>query len=325
MTLRYIFFNAVGRLRSGWRVCAFSISYFFLTIIFGLGAYAVLNLLKIGFAPNNFISLTTTFTIFSIVSIFLGWFYDRFFEDLPFRALGCSLAKNWFKDLTLGLLFGTIAILLAALIAWAGGGLKFELNQTANAATILSTLLTTLIIFIVGAISEETLFRGYVLQTLFRAKYIWFGILLTSLFFASAHNNNPGASPLSWLNTFIAGIWFAAAYYKTRNLWFPFGLHLTWNWLQGSILGITVSGITEITPAPLLRATQTGSVWLNGGSYGVEGGAACTIVLILATLLIWFAPFLKPTEEMLILTSRENPVEAKLAETNLAENFRDGK
>ncbi|MGI8468854.1 MAG: CPBP family intramembrane glutamic endopeptidase [Pyrinomonadaceae bacterium] len=307
MTLEYIFFNSVGRLRSGWRVTAFLVSYLILTIIFGLGAYAILTSLGIGFAPNSFVSLTTTFTIFSIVSIFLGWFYEKIFEDLPFRALGCGLTKNWFKDLIFGLIIGAISILFVALIAFIFGGLKFESNQTANSSAIFSTLLTTLLIFIVGAISEETLFRGYVLQTLFRARYAWFGIILTSLLFASAHNNNPGANPLSWLNTFIAGVWFAVAYFKTRTLWFPFGLHLMWNWMQGSILGISVSGLSEITPAPLLHSNDFGPVWLTGGNYGIEGGVACTIVLILATVLIWFAPFLKPTEEMLDLTSRENP------------------
>lgn len=307
MTLEYIFLNSFKRLRSGWRVAVFSVSFFILNVIFGLGAYFILTSLRVGFAPNSFVSLTTTFTIFSFVAIFLGWFYGKVFEDLPFRALGCSLSKNWLRDLIFGLLIGAVSILFAALIAFADGGLKFELNQTADSSAIFSTLLTTLLIFIVGAISEETLFRGYVLQTLFRARCVWFGILLTSLFFASAHNNNPGANPLSWVNTFIAGVWFAVAYFKTRNLWFPFGLHLTWNWLQGSILGISVSGLSEITPAPLLRAVDAGPVWLTGGSYGIEGGIACTIVLISATIFIWFAPFLNPAEEMLMMTSRENP------------------
>lgn len=306
MTFEYIFFNSFGRVRSGWRIAAFSISYLILARILGLGTYAILTSLKVGFAPNSSVSLITTFSIFSAVSIFLGWFCGKVFEDLPFRALGGWLTKNWFKDLMIGLICGAIAILFTALIPFAEGGLKFEFNQTASSSAILSTLGSTLLVFIVGAISEETLFRGYILQTLFRAQYIAFGILLTALFFASAHNGNPGATFFSWTNTFIAGLWFAVAYYKTRSLWFPFGLHLMWNWMQGSVLGINVSGLEQLAPAPLFHATDTGPIWLTGGNYGIEGGFACTVALILATALVWFAPFLKPTEEMLILTDREN-------------------
>jgi hypothetical protein len=56
---------------------------------------------------------------------------------------------------------------------------------------------------------------------------------------------------------------------------------------------------------------DSGPVWLTGGEYGIEGGISCTIALAATALLIWFAPILGPTEEMLALTDRENPVEAK--------------
>ena len=310
-----IFFNSVGRLRSGWRVTIFAVSYLILTAILGLGAYFFLICLPFESASKNLISLVTTFLIFSLVAVFLGWLFGKFFEDLPFRALGCSLTKNWLRDLILGLIFGAVMVSFAALIAFAGGGLKFEFNQTAETSAIYSTLGLTLLIFIAGAISEETFFRGYILQTFFRSKLAWFGTLLTSLLFAFAHRDNPGSTNLALFNTLAAGVWFAVAYYKTRNLWFPFGLHLTWNWFQGAILGINVSGLKELAPAPLFQATDVGPTWLTGGSYGIEGGIACTITLLLAILLTWTAPFLKPNEELLALTSHEIPQTTKPSES----------
>jgi membrane protease YdiL (CAAX protease family) len=145
-----------------------------------------------------------------------------------------------------------------------------------------------MVIFAIGALSEETLFRGYLLQTFTRAKLIPVGIGLTSLLFAFAHNNNPGNNPLSWLNTLLAGVWFAAAYLKTRDLWFPLGIHLMWNWLQGPVFGINVSGIAEFSPDPILRATDAGPAWLTGGSYGIEGGVACTIALLISIAALQF-------------------------------------
>ncbi len=305
MNLKVIFFNDYGRLRSGVRFAFFLISYFFTAYFILIGTLAFLSTMPIGLSQTGLLAFILPFSIFSSVAIFFGWFYGKLFEDLPFRALGCWFTTFWFKDLVLGLVIGAVSIGVAVLIPYIFGGLHFSLNQSAGTTPILLTLSVTLLIFIVAAISEETLFRGYMLQTMLRAKLFWVGTILTSFLFATAHNNNPGANFFSWTNTFLAGIWLAVAYWKTRNLWFPFGIHLAWNWVQGSVLGINVSGLGELASAPLMRSTDSGPIWLTGGDYGIEGGFACTIALIVSTALIYFLPILKPTAEMLALTSEE--------------------
>ena len=50
-----------------------------------------------------------------------------------------------------------------------------------------------------------------------------------------------------------------------------------------------VSGIDRFAPAPLLKAFNLGPDLLTGGAYGIEGGAACTIALLISTLIIWRA------------------------------------
>ena len=302
-----IFFNEAGRLRSGWRFSIYLLAYFVFTVIFGLGSYAVMSKLPIGYSPNSLLALVVPFAVFSAIGILLGWFFGKAFEDLPFRALGCSLTKNWFKDLVFGLIVGAISFGFAALVAAIFGGLRFEFNQNSGAAIVL-TLAATLLIFTFGAISEEVLFRGYLLQTMSRAKLFWFGALATSILFASGHANNPNATFFSWTNTFLAGIWLAAAYWKTRTLWFPFAVHLAWNWIQGAFFGISVSGLSDLASAPIFKPLSTTETFFTGGDYGIEGGFACTLALIFSTIAIYFTPFLRPTEEMLRLTSRENPV-----------------
>jgi hypothetical protein len=49
--------------------------------------------------------------------------------------------------------------------------------------------------------------------------------------------------------------------------------------MMGAVLGLPVSGIDQLTPAPLLRATNMGPDWITGGAYGIEGGTACTLAL----------------------------------------------
>ena len=141
-----------------------------------------------------------------------------------------------------------------------------------------------------AAAFEEALFRGYILQTFARSNLAWLAILLTSVFFGLVHADNPNAGVISTLNTVLAGIWFSVAYLRTRDLWFVWGLHLMWNWMQGSFFGIEVSGLTDITKNPLLREIDTGPTWLTGTTYGIEGGIVCTVALIVSTIAIHYVP-----------------------------------
>jgi len=303
-----IFINEFGRLRSGWRFTIFLISFFLLSTIFGGALQVIFSRLLIDIEKTSLFSFIFPNFVLLTMAILAGWLCGKLIENLPFRALGCWVTTNWLKDLSLGLFLGAISILFAAFIAFASGGISFQINQSSESSSILMTLGASLLVFIIGAMAEEAFFRGYILQTFSRASLVWFGVILTSVFFATVHNNNPSATLLSWFNTFLAGIWFGVAYLKTRNLWFPFGIHLAWNWFQGAVLGINVSGIKELTTAPLFQTTINNDLnWLTGGDYGIEGGIACTFALIFSTILIWFAPFLKPTREMLAFSSQEVP------------------
>ena len=163
------------------------------------------------------------------------------------------------------------------------------------------------VLFVIAALAEEATFRGYPLQTLTRAHFAWLAILLTSVPFAAIHLSNPNVvKGFTFANTAIAGVWLAVAYLRTRSLWFPLGIHWAWNWVMNSVLGLPVSGVT-ISRQPLFHAVDLGPAWLTGGSYGIEGGAACTITLILSTLFIWRTRFVSATPDMLELTSHENP------------------
>ena len=305
MKFAEVFINRFGRLRSGWRFVVYIIAVFLLTGLIGGIAGAILYYLPVGFSPDSLLGFVVPQSILLLVAVFLGWLCGKFFEDLPFRALGAWFTRRWLSDFAGGFTIGAMSIGGAALILIAVGATTFQFNQDAGQSAIFLTLVVSLGIFTVAAAAEEALFRGYIFQTFLRAELVLFAFSLSSLIFAAAHIGNFSANYLSFFNTLLAGVWFGAAYLKTRTLWLPFGMHLAWNWMQGAVLGISVSGITSITTAPLLHATNTGAEIWTGGNYGIEAGFACTIVLLISTLIIWFAPFFAPTEEMLILTSRE--------------------
>ena len=302
-----VFFNRFGRLRSGWRFFIFLSAFVFFSFLLGGIVQLLLRQIPADTGASSLLFLFVNGSISLFLAVVLGWLCGKYLEGLPFRALGCAFTRGWLKHLIVGLIFGALTLIAGVLVAVTGGGLSFQMNREHGWSAIFLTLGISLAVFTVAAAFEEALFRGYMLQTFARAQLAWLAIILTSLFFAAVHIGNPGAGAISTINTAIAGVWFGVAYMKTRDLWFPFGLHLMWNWMLGAFFGIEVSGLKEVTTAPLFQEIDTGPVWLTGEQYGIEGGIACTVALVLSTAAIWFVPFLKPSEEMLALTGKEQP------------------
>jgi membrane protease YdiL (CAAX protease family) len=284
------FLNDEGHLRSGWRLAIFVISFFIcaqlsqVILLWGIGGVLQRPTLDVAVSNWGFVAGHGALLISAGL---VGWACGALLEELPLRALGCLPHRGWLRNLGIGSALGIASLFLAALLATVTRGIHFSFDR-AGPQSIAATVATSALVFLFAAAAEEMLFRGYPLQTLRRAKLAWLGVLLTSVPFAAVHLQNPNVVPgITFLNTALAGLWLAVAYLRTRSLWLPLGLHWSWNWAQASLLGLPVSGINRLAPAPLLRAVDSGPAWLTGGAYGIEGGAACTVALLVSTLIIW--------------------------------------
>ena len=181
-----------------------------------------------------------------------------------------------------GALSGIILISLAAGLIGLFGGVSWEIAQWDR--EMAAGLLSGLFLFIGVAVSEEIFSRGYV-QGLLRYHYnAATAIIVSSILFALMHSLNPGMfdSPLPILNLLLAGIIMAVARELTGGLWWPIGLHLTWNYFQGYIYGFKVSGTDSLTS--ILTTTEHGPAWISGGAFGIEGSIFSVLMLILGTL-----------------------------------------
>ena len=299
MEVYNFFIDRHGHLRSGWRLAIFCVTFRIclqitqLALLFGLSALLHRSTAEVN---SSLWSVVSGHGSILVSSLIIGWGCGALLEELPFSALGSSPHPGWLKNLLIGSVMGIASLFLAALLTTITSGIRFSFDP-AGPKLIGQTLAVSLLLFLLAAAAEEMLFRGYALQTLTRANLAWLGILLTSVPFAAAHLANPNVvRGFTFINTALAGVWFAVAYLRTRSLWLPFGLHWSWNWAQGSLLGLPVSGIERIAPAPLLKAANLGPDWLTGGSYGIEGGAACTIALVVSTIVIWRAKLFKRAE-----------------------------
>jgi hypothetical protein len=148
-----------------------------------------------------------------------------------------------------------------------------------------STLVLDLISFgIMPAFMEELLFRGILFRWIEEFGGSWAALVVTSALFGLAHILNPGAT---WFSSFAvaveAGLLLGGAYMLTRSLWMPIGLHAAWNFTQGAIFGVPVSGNAA---QGLVRAKLSGPELLSGGGFGLE---ASVIALVIATVAgAWF-------------------------------------
>jgi membrane protease YdiL (CAAX protease family) len=310
MGLYDIFFNEFGRLRSGLRLV-----FYFLAFI--AASLLLVTVLRAGFVVGR--EIAPSFPYAGFLAEFLyrlsmlaaalgtGYFCVRLLEGLPWRSLGMTLHEGWLRDLVIGSGVGFAALALAVGIAAVPGGLKFSFAGGQMLLAVGKSLVSSTVLFFVAALAEEAAFRGYGLQTLTRAKLVWFGVLLTSLPFGVVHLMNPNVVPVvTFSNTVLAGVWLAITYLRTRSLWCPLGVHFGWNWALGWFFGLPVSGVRLVSNS-LFQGEDAGPKWLTGGSYGIEGGVASTIAMVVFTLFIWRTRWLSATPELLKLTSEENP------------------
>ncbi|HKO99617.1 MAG TPA: CPBP family intramembrane glutamic endopeptidase [Pyrinomonadaceae bacterium] len=312
MNIRQIFINSVGRLRSGWRVLIFAVLYLVVLFVLSTGArvfYAIAVRVAPSRSINEFLQNLIYRCVMLAAALIAGYICARWLEGLPWRSLGVGLHARWLRHFLVGSAVGIASLALAAAIATAGGGLSFQLTSRALLLGVVQTLVLTAILFVVAALAEEALCRGYPLQTMARANLAVIGIILTSIWFASGHLLNPNFEyGLPFVNLLLAGVWFSVAFLRSRSLWFPLGIHWAWNWALGSLFGLPVSGIDKIAPYPVMRGTDLGPAWLTGGDFGIEGGIACTVAILISTIIMWRLRLVTPTEEMVKLTSQENPL-----------------
>jgi membrane protease YdiL (CAAX protease family) len=122
--------------------------------------------------------------------------------------------------------------------------------------------------FSYAAFIEEIVFRVILFRHVEEIAGTWGAVIVIGVLFGALHHTNPNAS--LWSSTAIAieSVLLAGVFVYTRRIWMVWGIHLAWNYLQGGIFGINVSGADDFNS--LLAPTITGPFCLTGGEFGVE-------------------------------------------------------
>ncbi len=196
--------------------------------------------------------------------------YVRKVEKRPLSELALAGAG---REFSVGLCLG-VAIFALAIGILAGVGAYRITGQNE-----LSVMLATIPGFLVVAVFEEVLFRAIIFRILESSIGSWNALAVSSLAFGLMHFGNPNAGLLSALAIAIeAGLMLGAAYMLTRRLWLCVALHFGWNFAQGGIFSVAVSGHQQ---KGLFEAQMAGAEWLTGGRFGAEGSLVALVVCTL--------------------------------------------
>lgn len=194
--------------------------------------------------------------------------------------------KNAVGQYFTGLLVGFVMISTSLAISWASGSMKF--NGFSSGSNI-GLLLCFLSGFVLQGMSEEVILRGYFMVSVAAKNSILLAVISNSIIFSVLHLLNPGISVIGILNLLLFGVFASVYTLKMNSIWGICAIHSIWNYAQGNLFGIKVSGMD--TGVSVLSFLPTGSSTLiNGGAFGLEGGLAVTIVLVLSTLITFMLP-----------------------------------
>ena len=223
----------------------------------------------------------------------LGWLMTAFAATamLGLYAFFVHLFEgSWPKDLPMNKCAGHTALGLAFgvgnFVLVVGAMMLFGLCRVAKCPVCDWGLLSeAFAMFLIVAVGEEIVFRGVLFRWIDEKWGLIPALVVSGLVFGLAHITNGNAT--LWSSIAIAlesGLMLGMAYKWAGTLWFPIGIHWSWNFVQGNIFGFAVSGTDA--GSTLLNSTVSGPDWLTGGEFGAEASVISVVIGLGITL--WF-------------------------------------
>jgi len=213
-------------------------------------------------AVKGAIAIALMLAVYKLVIVRLG---ERPRDDLPIAAAPRGLA--------LGVLTGFL--LFCGLVGIAA---LFDVYNIVGPGDTRELVKDLIGMTVLAAFMEELLFRGILFRWIEAFAGSWAALVVTSALFGLAHIFNANATWTSSLAIMVeAGALLGGAYMLARNLWVPMGLHAAWNFTQGFLFDVPVSGNDM---HGLVQAKLSGPVLLSGGPFGLEASMIGVVLSI---------------------------------------------
>lgn len=290
--------NKNNEIRSGYKVVLFYLIYLILTsmclgllmstisiVLFGdmPGGEAILEAKN--FLVNTELGLLLSKIIETIVVFITIFILLKGFDNKSIRNIGFNSIKDNLRGLVFGMVLGVVSMAIIFFILLISKNII--LSNSLVKPNFTKDILIGIPLFILVAISEEIMCRGYILNTINQLRKPWLAAILSSAIFAALHLGNPNVKVVGVLNIFLVGVLFAYMYIRTGSLWMPIGYHFTWNYFQGNIFGFPVSGLIQSEGLYVIKKVEENI--FTGGSFGPEAGILSTLVIIAGIAVVWIA------------------------------------
>ncbi len=220
----------------------------------------------------------------TVIMTAVAMLFCKLIQKRKMTTLGFKKPGMW-KEYGVGMLigFGMMAGIVA--IGVLTGSMELRFNSDISSIGSIALLVTIFVGFLFQGMSEEVLCRSYFLISLARKDgKVWMGIIVSSIAFGALHLGNAGIAPLALVNLILFGTFAGVYFIKRGNIWGAAAIHSIWNFAQGNIFGVLVSG-NDFGVTIFESTINEEMTLINGGDFGLEGGILTTVVLLVATLI----------------------------------------
>ncbi|UEL47099.1 CPBP family intramembrane glutamic endopeptidase [Terrisporobacter hibernicus] len=196
--------------------------------------------------------------------------------------------ESWLAKYASGLLIGLLMMSTVVFILYIFGFITIETKspQPVGIGALLNISIILIGWLIQGA-TEEIVTRGWLMNVLGARYNITVGLILSSVFFALIHSENPGINYVAMLNIVLVGILLGLIVINTGSLWVACGIHSAWNFAQGNIFGFQVSG-NDVGVGSIVDLNLVGNEFITGGQFGPEAGMVCSFVILVLIVIMLF-------------------------------------
>ncbi len=260
----------------------------------GVGGQRIADLLQSVFQSisDKTSDIHLIFELLSFGFIILTVFrWTRKVEKRPIRTLGFykeNFLSALFKGYGIGL---SLFILALAGLVMLG---QYHFDSIHLDTYSLAFTLFTIPFWILQGTAEELVTRAWLIPQLAKRTNLKVAIIISSSLFTLLHLGNSGITFLSAIDLFLFGVAMSLYLLKTDTVWGVAGIHGAWNFAQGNLFGILVSGQPSGTSL-MTFLPQGDQGWLSGGSFGIEGFIMTSLILLL--LIVHLAYQLKKENE----------------------------
>lgn len=201
---------------------------------------------------------------------------DSWLEGVAFSSYGLDWQWTVLKSLGIGLGAAILSLLIIFISQWRFGWIKWHLE---NLPQLRQQVLPILVLGLWIGVTEELIFRGFLLNTLEKDYSILLAAAISSIIFAILHlvweqKDTLPQLPGLWLMGMVLVL---ARKLDSGSLGLAWGLHAGWIW-----------GLTCLDSAALLSYTDQSPIWITGLRQKPLAGVAGIVCLLMTAICLWW-------------------------------------